>query len=1774
MNLFLQYLRTKYINSKSKKYSRMEIIGKRGMWVVVLAILLIILPLNIVLSASLTCNDGTVVNQDQPNARRRCIISTNQTIIASSGVFYFSDLKIDEGVVITVQSPNNNPNYCGGCLGGTGGESQNPGGDGGDGGNRLYGGQTGDTAPDTCGADGGAGGVGGGIPGGYLSIDTYNLTLKGSINASGSPGAAGGDGEFDDCGHWNDDQEAGGGGGGGGSGGGIVIIKTGRLFQYDTAAIEATGGNGGQGGRGDYSDYGNTGASGGGGAGGIGGIITINALSEWVSQDTSKFNSNGGIGGASGQCVGHDGHNCETNNYGQPGADGSAGEINIADTVPEENCNDNIDNDYDNKIDMQDSDCFNIFTDGGVCPSLNYGPVSGPNPTIFPDWFQHTSTTGADACCGDDMTNYGTSCNGNLNVEECTDLSYSQCSSFPECSRECHGTPPSNYCEQFFINNPTHCPTSVGCIYNNPEGSCNPPNTAVRCSDFADEGEAICESYGCTFSYGDVNGPDFCTGTVRANKNTCGELTQTECGYVSSCYYQDQPATCTTPNPFYCGGDNDCHTSIPECTSSCTGGTLTTTCEDLSLGICTFYGCTIPNTLGDLGFLIPSNQWMCYFDNSSSWEWLDAQRGTPYQILKLNELGIDVVSNDVNWSYCDATGNHSLGITNGRAIQNFGTFADSLEVGQCLCPDTPEGFFLLPEGECNSEYASTIRPCCGVLNPDTYDSDRPDYLCDSNPYFPPGQGGCMKCYDEEGNDYPAEPGQSEPGDSYLDKEFWPGFNGYGWSPSLTCEENNGYICNASFSCENGAFMRSRDSDRCCWNPNGGQYCQLIPDTNDMTCLGINPANIIITSQDIENGFHCNNIIESSDTDGSNTFCCSDGYWWNTNNISSANQNNSFICYQEQNKNLFGECCYGSECNNVENPVLTELREFDNGNLFTTGSPLHTIDSFNTYLTGVIRDRILKADLRPTGRPAEDYYRDIYEFKDHDWNQFTSLEFDLGYYSSDINNYAAITNISFFSGNTVVFSDDIWNYTILQEVGGQANVWHHIIFDLTQISNRDNITKVRIQYTPAESSFLYLDNFALYSTDPDLDKRYCAGAFHSWIEELNPVNYDPDNFMSYGPYWYACDAQMSFKWSGTRCCGSRTKVSDLESEKEFYIDKWSGCYAGVPVLNDQTIGDAYHNAGYLQNIMYYNKEFYECGAWSTHGRSESLGGLGNITTIQKDYFDIVGSRYCDPDRTWKSISAGVFTKILAAKLYNLTYNIDASKEDFSLYCDSADNAINKVWDNITKGNFCVLNMRKSGGEDGPHQVIIGTTADIEELLIAINSTHPPFARTSQNNDYDISGEMITACKHINTDNATSFFVKCLDGSEYNNMPLYIYYNTKFKLVLLSEEPIEGLEPTTGFFKAVWDFFKQVFCFLFQTCNHNEGRNVIPIPESEADFEKLFISRNQDLFVRGIEEKNRNAGYSASIEFHNFTTDLKFLTEGRIINTSSKNYYLGTDKQIITYLFYQSNYDSEIFKKLTSGMRIRYIDGDRISDSLGNGYAGWDEECDCLVNGRGGSNGNIMGYAPGPQPAPIVCSDNDTGADFKGEQCDIPDGFLSCDNGIIDYSGCGGNGGNGGGGEAPECGNLICDPNESCEIDSCCNGISVDLNTDPNNCHTCNNVCPQDYVCISGVCQENNGQPQDTCSETDDGQDYTHAGRAFGFQNQVFVDNYDSCINSTVLSEWYCSGNTITDVAVLCDLGCVYNRCETSGGTPISCVGRVGCPDGCECIANLCECGGGQ
>jgi len=364
----------------------------------------------------IACSSGSVSpSTSKPLTPPSCIINSPlQTITLSSSYvtkYYFDELTLNSGAQLKFTSSSTciydvgvskgcSCTYISGGSGGVGNHDSDgaDGGDGGKGGCFLGGVWDGnkDSRSET------SGGSRGSLSGGYVIIYAKKITINGIINLSGSDATKGGDGWQRDLTGCDDGATGGGGGGAGGSGGYLILVAD--TITGINSVIDVHGGNAGVGGKGgddDDSSFCSANDDGGGGGGGVGGaggkiefFYTTNTISGLITITVAGSNGGGGAKGGYG------------NDGGGPGQNPSTETSNIAGSLQAmspEKCNNGEDEDFDFLIDMQDPDCFNIIPQG-LCPSSNYGPVSGPitNINVFPAWFVKTSTTGLDGCCGDD----------------------------------------------------------------------------------------------------------------------------------------------------------------------------------------------------------------------------------------------------------------------------------------------------------------------------------------------------------------------------------------------------------------------------------------------------------------------------------------------------------------------------------------------------------------------------------------------------------------------------------------------------------------------------------------------------------------------------------------------------------------------------------------------------------------------------------------------------------------------------------------------------------------------------------------------------------------------------------------------------------------------------------------------------------------------------------------------------------------------------------------------------------------------------------------------------------------------------------------------------------------------------------------------------------------------------------------------------------------------------------------------------------------------------
>lgn len=144
----------------------------------------------------------------------------------------------------------------------------------------------------------------------------------------------------------------------------------------------------------------------------------------------------------------------------------------------------------------------------------------------------------------------------------------------------------------------------------------------------------------------------------------------------------------------------------------------------------------------------------------------------------------------------------------------------------------------------------------------------------------------------------------------------------------------------------------------------------------------------------------------------------------------------------------------------------------------------------------------------------------------------------------------------------------------------------------------------------------------------------------------------------------------------------------------------------------------------------------------------------------------------------------------------------------------------------------------------------------------------------------------------------------------------------------------------------------------------------------------------------------------------------------------------------------------------------------------------------------------------------------------------------------------------------CGDGICQQNEDCKEDNCCDGIVVDLNNDINNCGNCSNVCYSNQTCIGGICTLLDGYCGDgVCNEDE------NCGNCIGDCN---CSSIERCENNQCVT--YC-GNGV------CSLNEDYTNCSVDCSRQVICGDDIcddneecckdcGCDTGFECANNTC------
>ncbi|MFH1400419.1 MAG: hypothetical protein ABIH41_02780, partial [Nanoarchaeota archaeon] len=369
-------------------------------------------------------------------------------------------------------------------------------------------------------------------------------------------------------------------------------------------------------------------------------------------------------------------------------------------------------------------------------------------------------------------------------------------------------------------------------------------------------------------------------------------------------------------------------------------------------------------------------------------------------------------------------------------------------------------------------------------------------------------------------------------------------------------------------------------------------------------------------------------------------------------LANAGLPNSFACDNFGSASVWAECCANGKCEN--GIARTEFLNPLNGyNLFATSNSIDTIISTETVITKDERKFIADTVRKGTFQTNEiSFTQPVLDGLA--WTpEFGFLEFD----------------IMFTKGGTFRFVLEAMNGSITEFINPLAYStngwvkyrWHHVVLPLDRIQ-RGTAMKAKLTIVCAGGNCIgdsvVIDNVFLVS--PRQDSLYfCAAEHKTWIKSLSLQTYDypltkipPTSshalYNTYNAIWAVCDATMSYKWTGSRCCGYESD-SRRSNTLEYYSDaSYAGCWAGFGVENNQLVNDSLNMNTLGQNYSswkYYNGKFLGCGNGLT-APDANPGWMGfdkemlTFTTVPNaagDHrCDRAGIHFCNASGEWLSI----------------------------------------------------------------------------------------------------------------------------------------------------------------------------------------------------------------------------------------------------------------------------------------------------------------------------------------------------------------------------------------------------------------------------------------------------------------------------------------------------------------------------------------------------------
>lgn len=618
------------------------------------------------------------------------------------------------------------------------------------------------------------------------------------------------------------------------------------------------------------------------------------------------------------------------------------------------------------------------------------------------------------------------------------------------------------------------------------------------------------------------------------------------------------------------------------------------------------------------------------------------------------------------------------------------------------------------------------------------------------------------------------------------------------------------------------------------------------------------------------------------------------------------RNEAFICYEDPNgQPLFAECCSKKGCSNADAWSVSSM--IDSGRIFARGSQLNTIISFDTAgydgAQGLMINRAYKWEntINPTPLPTRSISFAVNVYKD--WNDYDSLSFDIIYEGP-----IKPTTVELLDSDGAVVADpfNLNQHSLIPSF--PSGVWNHISIPLTK--DYPNVASVRlnaIEYFGAgartdylnKKGVIHIDKFVLHESD-DSTNYYCGGETQKWISTLNPRSTtDPDPEQYYLPYRLACDAQLSYAWTGTKCCGAdstrprntNTNGDDLLPNNEeyynygqYYTDTEKGCWGGVAVKEGFRVSDVY--GGDLNtwgHLLYKDDEFWSCEKDQHHP--------SRVTVTKVDPFTIKGDWVCSGQQ-WVRLSTIKPAAILVSKLYGIAVDED---KDYVLHCDDYKVVVQEVISSNALNNISTLPSPPQAGEGDPQ------TACVLKLLGddgATTSTFIGFPLSAgeeglaafMDGIYDFEPMLsagfdpldIPDCTRTKSGspmpkditNAENYFSECYNSGAKGG--LNAYYNKPFNILIISYEG----ETDEGFLNSLWSAVTGFFRWLFggQEGTPNQGlalsnAEMGAIPLEANDYTHSYMARSGSAAIYGVKESDLLGDWHVRVDYRNLAASVE-------------------------------------------------------------------------------------------------------------------------------------------------------------------------------------------------------------------------------------------------------------------------------------------------------------